>query len=488
MHRRAWSVGIVCATLVACSPGVDERPLNVVLISIDTLRADALGAYGESRPTSPTFDAFARDAVVFERALSPAGVTAPAHMSILTSLAPTVHRISNANFFLDGVAGADKPEYARFRLDPRVPTLAQLLANAGYRTGAFVGGGNLNGETGFGSGFETFDDSADNGMNGNRERLFDPTRALEWIEAHRDGPFFAFLHTYVPHSPYLPPPPWDRAFDPDYAGPIPTDRAAFYRQASENYAVRFQRYWGKLDRGDPREVEHLRRAYAGDVRYADDALKTLLDALARLELDERTLVIVLSDHGEEFQEHGGFEHPGRLYVEHTHVPLVFRMPGRAPQRVAAQVSTLDVLPTVLELVGLSVPATVQGTSLVELFDGEGADRPVVSEHVTAWTTNTPDGSPAPVEATYTLRTESWTYLWSNQGREREELYDRRTDPGERVDVHADPAHAAVLERLRAAMLRHREACGALARRFDGRESADLGAETVDELRALGYVK
>lgn len=485
--RPVW-LALLVGLPAACSRAEPDPRPNVVLISIDTLRADALGAYGERRPTSPTFDAFASEAIVFERALSSSGVTAPAHMSILTSLAPTVHRISNANFFLDEVVGAKAQEFARFRLDSRVPTLATLLGAAGWHTGAFVGGGNLNAETGFGQGFETFDDSAENGMNGNRERLFDPTRALQWIEARRDEPFFAFLHTYVPHSPYLPPPPWDRAFDPDYAGAIPTDREAFYAEKDESYALRFQRYWGPVDRRSARDLEHLRAAYAGDVRYADDALKSLLDALERLGVAERTIVIVLSDHGEEFMEHGGFEHPGKLYVEHTHVPLALRVPGRAPARVAAQVGTLDVLPTVLELVGLPAPPTLQGSSLVPLFAGSGADRPVVSEHVTAWTTNTPDGSPAPVEATYTLRTESWTYLWSNRGVEREELYDRRADPRETRDLRADPAHAATLARLREAMLRHREACRALAARFGGREAADLGAETVDELRALGYVR
>ncbi|MBI5432513.1 MAG: sulfatase [Planctomycetes bacterium] len=474
---------------VACGPSEPAGKPNVLLISIDTLRADALGAYGESRATSPTFDAFARDAIVFERALSPAGVTAPAHMSILTGLSPTVHRISNANRFLDEVGGVDTTRIARFRLDERVPTLASVLRAAGWSTGAFVGGGNLNGETGFGQGFDTFDFSADNGMNGNREQLFDPTRALAWIESRRDAPFFAFLHTYVPHAPYLPPPPWDRAFDSDYTGAIPIDRAAFFAEPAQSYSERYKRYWGPVDRDSSRDLEHLRAAYAGDVRHADDALKTMLDALARLGLEDDTIVIVLSDHGEEFLEHGHFEHPGDLYVEHVHVPLALRVPGKRAARVAAQVGTQDLLPTVLELVGVPAPAVLQGRSLVELFSGGGADRPVISETVYAWAPPGPNGELEPVDVLFTLRTDSWTYLWTNRGaKEREELFDRRADPRETRDLHAEPAHADVLAKLRDALARHREASRRISAAYNGPASVELDRATVDELRALGYVK
>ncbi|MBI5432512.1 MAG: sulfatase [Planctomycetes bacterium] len=501
---RAWVLALACA---ACapegsapdSPGTPSTPgspgspgtkraergrWNVVVISIDTLRADALGAYGQELPTSPCFDALARESILFERALSQAGVTAPSHMSLMTSLYPTVHRVANVE------AGAQSAERARrVRLSDHARTLADVLGASGRRTAAFVGRGNVIGELGFDRGFELFDQDRANGMNGNREELFDATRVERWIGEHAHEPFFLFVHTYIPHGPYLPPPPWDRAFvDPEYRGTIPSNRAAFYAGVGGDYAREWRSYWSHVRRDDPADVEHLRRLYWGETRHADDALARLLAALRAAGVYERTLLVVLSDHGEEFQEHGAFEHDGDLYEEHVRVPLVLRVPGHAARRVATPVGLIDVMPTVCELVGVAGPKEMQGGSLVPLLDGGAEARATFGETVLAWRVDPASGSRSILASVQSVRTDSWTLIArKSAGNTIEELYDRRSDPGEQRDLARAPESAAALGKLRAALAAHDARCAELARRFEGSE-IELSEQANEDLRALGYVK
>ena len=467
--------------------GAAEPRPNVVIFSLDTLRADALGVWGEQRPTSPTLDAIATESLVFRDAISQAGVTAPSHMSLLTSLYPTVHRVSNAQVAMLTTA-AQRPDQVRSaRMDPRIETLATILHRHGWRTAAFVGGGNITAAMGFAAGFDLFDESPDNGFNGNREHLFDDVRLRRWLALHSREPFFLFLHTYIPHAPYLPPPPWDRAFDPDYDGPIPSNRLAFYHHPTESHIERMKRFWGAVDGRNPREVAHLRALYAGDVRYADDAVRSVRNALQKAGVWERSIIVVLSDHGEEFLEHGAFEHPGDLYDELVHVPLLMRLPGGAARSIPGTVQLLDVMPTILQLLGLPVPEYLQGTSLLPLLHGERLPRWAFSETVLAWDVEAAGRRPR--RSVRSVRGDRWSYhLREAPGGRREELYDRNADPREQHDRSGNPRYHGKLMRLRRLMERHRAACDALAGRFPGGTLVDVPELTRQQLEALGYVR
>ncbi len=410
-------------------------------------------------------------------------------MSLLTSLYPTVHQVDNWSFVVKE-QGSEK--YARKKLRATVPTLASVLSAAGYTTSAFVGGGNLCQELGFDQGFEVFDDSPDNGMNGNREMLFEPERALAWIEENKDRKFFAFLHTYIPHGPYLPPPPWDTAFDPDYEGVIPSNHEEFYAQTGKSYKQRALSYWASVDKNDPREIDHLKAQYKGDVRYADDSLLRIFSALKDQGLFDDTIIVILSDHGEEFLEHGNLEHKKQLYEELVRVPLLIRLPGgqRGGAIIENPVGLIDVTPTLLDLVQVDLPAPMQGTSLRPLLLGQSRHDPIISEKILDWKVSQNDGGKLqwhPQSVLRSLRQGDFTYiLRSSESGFQEELYDRKNDPGELEDVIQEEGHVERLKRFRADLAAHTKACRKMAKKFAGNKSATLTQDTINQLDALGY--
>jgi arylsulfatase A-like enzyme len=296
--------------------------INVVLISFDTLRARSVSAYGCARETTPSLDQrIAARGVVFDDAMSTAPHTLASHLSLMTGVYPPVH-------------GGATP--ARAPLDVRLGTLPQSLRAAGYETVAFTEDGWVLPLTSDRRGFARYVENEDvRHLSGTIAATFG--QAMEWFRAHHDLPFFLFLHTYEVHSPYLPPPPYDRMF-----------------LAPEIH-------------DDPPATALLR--YEEEARYADDTLAALLDELDALGLGTRTLVIVLADHGEEFYEHGGAYHGLQLYGESIDIPLLMRLPGVVPegQRIETAVSIVDVAPTILDLVGASPIPGADGVSLMPLL-------------------------------------------------------------------------------------------------------------------------
>lgn len=492
MCLRSSACGALAAlTLSSCSQTVEASRPNVVVISIDTLRADHLGAWGETRPTSPRLDRVCAEAVVFRQAISQASITAPAHMSLFTSLHPSVHGVRNSYALARNVEdeGERDEVLAALALDDQALTMAQAFRAGGWRTAAFVGGGQLIGSLGFERGFETWSADLDNGMNANKGQPFDGSLARAWIDEHAAEPFFLFLHTYIPHAPYLPPAPWNRDFNPGYEGDIPFDREAFFAQPVKGERDRNRSFWRPVDADDPEDVRQLRALYAGEVRYADDSIGTLLDALEASGVWDRTILVVLSDHGEAFLEHDNFGHAGGLYEELVHVPLIVRVPGSTPRVVEDVVRTVDVMPTLLDLVGLPLPEQLEGTSLRPWIEtGRGRELEAFSEQLTG--TNPEPGTRSTSRAVRrSLRTRAWTYMSSGSEANRvEQLYDRGEDPTEQHDLSGDPALAGVLEELRAAMDAHVARTEERAARYQGAELIDLDPELNDELRALGYTR
>jgi arylsulfatase A-like enzyme len=341
-----------------------DRPPNVLLISLDTLRADRLGCYGYERPTSPTLDGIAAQGARFLDVSSPASKTATSHMSMLTGMHPTVH----------GVRNCYKPETQA--VNPKLPLLAEFFQDAGYRTAAFTGGGMMTHELGFDRGFESYEDAG-----GGADKVFPKAEAWLAEYASTEGPkadprpFFLFVHTYEIHDPYTPPVEWQTRFVKDYQGQIDSTRVGLPDNAAEIwktdpgfYEAIQERFWGKFEGNVPSDVAHVSDLYDAGIAYTDDLLAGLFATLSRLGLeDENLLVVITSDHGDEFSEHGQMTHQ-TLYQGILHVPLIVRWPGHVPAgRTPAQpVQGADLAPSILELVGLTpaspAPSETAGAS------------------------------------------------------------------------------------------------------------------------------
>ncbi len=461
--RRVF-VAVALLIPLACGPPVAEempRRLNVLLISIDTLRADHLGTYGYSRPTSPRIDALAASGVRFDWVFSQSPKTAPSHMTLLTGLYPQSHGISNLG-----------PSENR-RLADDVETLAELFRSNGYRTAAYTGGGHISEEVGFARGFERFAGPLGIGKS---------TKAVrEVLSEWADEPFFVFLHTYAVHDPYTPSGEYRDLFvDPAYSGQIVSSAARLRELAGPSWADRHRLYWSKVKRESPADRQHLIDLYDASIRHADERVGNVLDSLRANGLHDRTLVVLLSDHGEMFWEHRDYLH-NALYEEILRVPLVMQIPdafapgGRtlAGQSVRVRVRLIDVMPTLLQLAHVPVPFRVQGESLVPLLEGrEGESRDVAS----LW----------PRANLQALRRGPWKLIRAGKESEasRVELYDLEGDPGETRNIAQE--REAVRDVLLERMKRFDREWNAL-RGDSPRPAAALDRETRDALEALGYL-
>lgn len=437
------------------SCGSDDPP-NILLISLDTLRPDHTTLYGYGRDTSPFLAEFARDGVVFESAFSQSPKTATSHMTLFTGLYPSVHGIKNLS------------EENR-RLSDEIPTLATLLAQAGYRTEAVAGGGNISGELGFDQGFDVYLDSSD------ARDLFQQADGVFSRLAESSEPFFVFLHTYEVHDPYVPESDFAQLYaDPDYAGEIVSSEEQLIDVAGgREYWQQYNAYWSRVDPTSSADAQHLRDLYDAEIRFTDELLAAFLQRLSDQGILENTIVVLLSDHGEEFFEHGGVLH-STLYQEVLQVPLIWSLPaelGVAPgQRIQQTVRLLDVKPTLLELVGLKIPTHLQGNSLLPLMRGEDQEsRIVFSERIKD-------------DKRFALQVGQWKYIRHSRG---EELYDLSRDPGEQIDVATQ--NEPLLRQLRQRAGQLIQWNTGLAQELQHGEAFGLDQETRDQLEALGYL-
>jgi arylsulfatase A-like enzyme len=411
--------------IVRRPPG--PEPPSVLLLSLDTLRADHVGAYGYARATTPALDRLAARGVLFEQAIAHFPSTTASHMTMLTSLEPCAHGVL--------VPGSV--------LGPGVPTLAEAFAARGWATVAVTENALIRGESGFNRGFDSYRDILPTGAD--PLGLFTEVlaRARSWLARHGERPFFMFLHTYQVHIPYKVPPHYRDLF------PVPADASEARRQEAD---------------------------YDAGLRHADDLLGGFVDALAADGLLGRTLLVVTSDHGTEFDEHGGIGHARGVYEEQVRVPLVLHHPVLATggRRVRAQVGLVDLAPTLLDLVGAAAPETFSGTSLAAAVRGVGelpAARPLFAEQL--W---------GPRQTL--LRSDGHAWIQKADGLE---LYDLGSDPREQRDVAAERAARVAEGARRIATFRHE----CLERSFALRAGAGekpLEPERRDALRALGYVE
>jgi arylsulfatase A-like enzyme/Flp pilus assembly protein TadD len=399
--------------------------LNLLVVTLDTTRADRIGAYGYGGGSTPNIDRIAAEGVIFENTQAVAPLTLPTHCTILTGLWPPAHGVRDNGGFV---------------LSDRNQTLATILRSRGYATGAFVGAFVLDSKWGLDQGFDKYYDKFDIGKTKVRS-MGDIARpanevidqALPWLQEHETSKFFAWIHLYDPHAPYDPP--------------------------------------------EPYRTEYARRPYVGEIAFADGQLARVIEWLSSTGLLDRTVVVIIGDHGESLGEHGEATHAFFIYEASLRVPFIMRTPyasmtGRRVRTLARQV---DVFPTVLDLLGVETPEHVQGESLVELMVGAQADDERRESYA---------------ESYYPRYHFGWSELRAlHSGRykyidaPRPELYDLQHDPHELTNLAEDRPSivGAMAKRL-----------GALEQAVTTTETRDaahreVDAETRAQLAALGYI-
>jgi len=451
---------LLAATLLPLGCSSTRRP-NIVLIVIDTLRADHLSHYGYHRATAQSLDEFARTASLFTDCTSPAPWTVPSVASIMTGLHPVHHRLERLGFAL--------PE--------QLSTVAEALREGGWNTAAISFNPAVRTDFGFAQGFDLFEDHR--GKFGTYPDIAKMVRRIdEWLDDEPSQPFFLYLQPMNVHGPYKVP-ARQRAV---LLGRPPSRQFRYFREPMRSIMRK-----GRLDLRDEVDaayVESLVDKYDTAVRYTTDQVARILAMLSRRELFDDTLIIITADHGEELFDHGGFNHGTSMHGELLHVPLYVKMPGqREGSRIAAPVSLLDLVPTILEVAGLPSLPQIDGTSLVPLLEQPRATasfdgRPRV--YHSAWR-NHFVGSAITSGNFKLVRIDSNYERVTNEWR----LYDLDTDPGEHSDL--SQVHGEILsslqDELERAISRYEKHAGPMPE--DRRALLD---KDLDRLRALGYVE
>ncbi len=422
--------------------------MNVLLIVVDTLRADHLGCYGAKRETSPAIDALAAGSIRYERAYTVAPWTMPSVATILTGLYPAQHRVTRP----------------RRRLPEQTATLATVFAEAGYRTAAVVSNRMIGAMRGFDHGFDRFDEDEARGHGYlSTPGVTKKAAALLDTLAAGDRPFFLFVHYFDPHYNYIAHPEY--GFAPPRAGRLDGEQdISIVRRMMDTLTGKERRF--------------LLDLYDGEIRFTDDGVGRLLRSLDRSTARDNTLVIFTSDHGEEFLEHGWIGHTRSLYEELMRVPLIIREPGGAPARVVRKPVSLVSLPgTVLHLAGVGEERLDTRISLLPPWN-DGAAAPILLD-VDFQSVNPRRGAFSPkkkglIEGEYKLIRDE------KEG--KRELYDLSTDPLERSDLSGKLPD--ILERLAA---RLDSAAAAAGRDTVVVEKNALTDEEKDIFRGLGYI-
>jgi len=447
---------LVLGALAGCGPS--PVPRQSIVVVVDTLRRDGLGCYGAAQDPTPRIDRLAREGTRFDQAISASGWTLPAVASLLTGTWPSVHKALGKKTRLTPIT-AD------------LPTAGEVLAQAGFRTGAVANAAFLSPLLALDRGFAWFshEHAYNDELRSARESFDD---ALEFVRANAGADFFLLVHLFDPHLDY----------DPS------AENAARFREPSERFPskVSILEVREIMDEGMRQptadEIAYVRGSYQAEVADVDAAFGGFLDELAALGVYERATLVLTADHGEEFWDHGGFEHGHTLYDELIRVPLIVKPPvGTAPVEpvVEAQVRVLDVMPTIFELSGVEPPASFVGESLMPLVRGATrASRFAFSEGILYGTDM------------HSLRGERYKYIAKvSHSVLGEELYDWRVDPGEKRNlILSEPERAEELRLAYQAFMAELNAAAAKTRAGEVKNMhPDQVAEYVKSMKSHGYV-
>lgn len=465
-------IGIAATEPAGAASSRTSTPFNLVLISIDTLRADHLGSYGYPRPTSPNLDAVARRGIRFAQAYSAAPWTTPAHVSLFSGQHPSTHGVNQSwSHFKAAQAG-----HATYRTLPlTTPVLPEILHDAGYRTVAVTGGGTMASELGFGRGFEHYVEG---------QRRVGPAVFRELVEAFTPTqPFFVFFHTFEVHAAYTRP-----HFARDWMTPVQL-RHFVHRFSTREAAPLIHDVRDFLQQQGLFRREITKALYDGGIRHVDSFLGRLFDWLKAHKLWEQTAVLITSDHGEEFGERDPRRiydsHCTTLYNELLRIPVILHHPKRpGPRVVTHPVHLVDLAPTLLQLLGLDIPATMQGVSRVPSLSG----RPGKGPPLTSEATCTGAEWKALVDGGY-----KYIAGFDVGSKERagvpgpimwERLYHLDHDPQERVDLSRTKPD--LTGQMRSQLLQRFQTLD--RRRKPSATPVTVSPETVEMLRSLGYVE
>lgn len=448
--RRGIAFALATLCLLPSCEGRRRSPPDVVLVTIDTLRQDRLGCYGYFRDTTPNLDAFAREAILFENAITPMSTTLPAHVSLLTGARPLRHGI-RGNFASFGAALGP---------DSGLRTLAEILSEFGYETAAFVSAAPLKTPSGVATGFGFFSEPA-----GVERTAAETTReVLAWLASSPRRPFFLWIHYFDPHDAYAPPAPYDTLFAPDQ------------RQLDHLRERRFVFY-------EHPQIRKINNLYDGEVRYVDDQLGLVFARLRELGIHDEAAIVVAGDHGEGLGQHDWVGHD-KIFGEQLRVPLLLKPPrsrsergaeaAGEPRRRGEIVGLIDVMPTLLELIERPLPDETEAQ-----LDGRSLLTAATRDYVFSQRTEGREEKLGPGRE-FCLTGLAWKYVYASEGPDA--LFDLAGDPYETIDVRA--SHAGTADTLRARLL------GLLATEAapprDG-SAAELPDDHVEQLEALGYV-
>ena len=454
------------AILSACGQQASESTAgdNLVLITIDTLRADHLGVHGYGRETSPRIDHLATEGTTFLAAEANWPKTGPSFASLMTGTYPA----------LNGVRAL------RVVLADELTTLGEAMQSEGYKTAAFVTNINVGERFGFAQGFDEFhqmwDRSVEPARNNKEVSFLSNEQIVErvnaWLEQNRAEKFFLWVHFLDPHGPYLPPGDLDRRFDGDEI------------HQEQEIVIPRHKIPRHQRRSELRSVGDYIAAYDGEVLSTDAAVGSVLDQIAGLELEMNTLVVLTSDHGESLGEHEFyFAHGGYAYEATTHVPLVLRHPERIPagRRIEVPVALIDLMPTLLELLEISpqgLNAQLQGTSLAPLILGDPYEaQPIFIESL--------GGQRAVRLGSWKLVHDPREGLWADRVGNWQ-LYNLEEDPGEtRNLVDQEPERTEKMRQLMERLTRS-AALGVEVEAVPVDDS-ELSADEIERLKALGYI-
>lgn len=429
---------------------------NVILIVIDTLRADAVGSYGNPHKPTPHLDAIAAEGVRFDQAISSSGWTLPAIGSMLTGAWPTIHGGIGQNTVLTPMR-------------EEVPSAAEVLKEHGFNTFGFANAAFVSPMLGFDRGFDVFDHR--HAYNWEIRRADETINdALGHIREHRGEANFVFIHLFDPHLDYDPP--------PGHVGKYTTGRT----EPPPPLTMRKCRDLETKGEGPPapEDIAYVRGVYDGEINFTDVHVGRLVDELRTMGIYDDTTLIITADHGEEFWEHGGFEHGHTLYDELIRVPLIIKLPAdAAPAKpvVTAQVRLIDVMPTVFERLDIEKPPSFVGDSLAPLMMGETAkDRIAFSEST--------------LYGGYLVarRGKQYKYIVDiAPGSERApELYDWRADPGETNNLLATLPDVAA--EMRAELSTFFNEMAVRAQGMSQPAIKDMSPQTIESLKSLGYIR
>jgi arylsulfatase A-like enzyme len=463
-RAEAWWGGPV---LYAAEDGKGAANANVILVSIDCLRADHVGVYGYPAPTTPSLDRFAQDAVVFRRALSASSWTIPSHVSMFTGLPPMLHGVNDTpDSFWAGRAR---------KLSTSVPYLAEILSHHGYETAGVVSSVPVSTAYGFERGFSLYRLHA-----ARADYVVDS--ALELLRRGRDRKQLLFLHFIDAHWPYLPMVDY-RSYAEEFIdrfGPRPGDVSSLLHRLS-----------GKGLNARVEDAPAARTLYDAAIAHIDRELGRLFRSLRRLGLYDASLIIVTGDHGEAFGEHGTWTHGNSLYQELTHVPLLVKWPGeKLSGEVETPVSHVDLFPTILRAAGIDPPGN-EGRDLRPIVEAAGGN--AISARSLVADASYEDRSRRETMISVRMADRKYVAVFpyapldelSLEKRIREELYDLARDPGETRNLSRESGVdlAPFRERVRDYV----EAARSYRNRQSGAEALDLDEDTRRELESLGYV-